>query len=228
MKTSHILLAIVVLVTLSGMVATDVLLKQQYDQVDWKNPYQDFVKRTVPVAGHVIIEGAPIAEIMVEQSTDTAQVLLLPSMANSFRSRKQGDTLFISYLMNYDGESRNPHNDIEYELPAGLVLRLPDLQSLRVTNGRLTIQDSRLNQLVLSLQNTRLRTHQLAVSNGFTLTASQNSFVKLGPDQYKSLQLMVQDSSGIQLNDTQIDVFTKQVSPKAEVQLRGRALTWLK
>ncbi|GAB2563675.1 hypothetical protein [Spirosoma aerophilum] len=231
MKTSYILLAILAIITLTGMVATDLLLLQQYEKMDWSNPYQQFDRRVVPIASHVVIEGAPTSEIIVETgkyTRDSAQVFLLPSMANSFRSRKQGDTLFISYLMNYDGERRNPHNDIEYELPAGLVLRLPDLKSLRVTNGRLTLRNSHLNQLTLSLQNTRLRTQKLTVADDFALTASQNSFAKLGPDQYKSLRAVVQDSSGIQLNDSQIDVFKKELSPKADIHLNGRALTWMK
>lgn len=76
MKTSHILLTIVAVVTLTGMVATDVLLKQQYDKVDWSDPYQDFDRRTLPSAKHWIIDSAPTDEIMVEQSIGPAQALV--------------------------------------------------------------------------------------------------------------------------------------------------------
>lgn len=231
MKTSYILLALVAIITLTGMVATDVLFKQQYEKINWSNPYQQFDHRTIPIASHVVIEGAPTSEIIVERgkyTRDSAQVSLLPSMANSFRSRKQGDTLFISYLMNYDGQSRNPRNDVEYELPAGMVLRLPDLQSLRVTNARLTVRNISPENLRLTVQNTRLRTQKLSVSNAFVLTASHNSFASIGNDRFNSLQTVIQDSSGVQLIDCQIDKFSKQVSPRAEMQLRGRALIWLK
>ena len=221
MKTSHILLATVALVTLTGMVATNVLLKQQYEKIDWRNSYQDFDRRVVPTATYVVIEGAPTAEIIVERSTDTAQALLLPSMANSFSTRQRGDTLLVTFTMNYDDEPRNPRNDIDNELPAGLVLRLPDLQSLRVTNSRLTLRGFTPKQLTVSLQNTRLRTNGLNVTGSFSLTADQNSFAVLGPDQYQSLRLVVRDSSGAQLNDTQTVQFLPDVSPKAEVQLRG-------
>ena len=227
MKTSHILLATVALVTLTGMVATNVLLKQKYEKIDWSNQYQDFDRRMVPAARHLVIEGAPTAEIVVEQSTDTAQALLLPSMAGSFSTRQRGDTLLVLFTMNYDNEPRNPRNDINYELPAGLVLRLPDLQSLRVTNSRLTLRNFKPAQLAVSLQNTRLRTNGLNVTGSFALIADQNSFAVLGADRYQTLRLTVRDSGGAQLNDTQTEQFLPVVSPKAEVQLRGRALRWL-
>ncbi|ADB37174.1 hypothetical protein [Spirosoma linguale] len=228
MKTSHILLALLTIITLSGMVATDVLLKQQYDKLDWSDPYQDFDHRALPAAKHLVIEAAPISEIIVEPSKDSAQAMMWPNMANSFRTRKQGDTLFVTFTMNYEGESRNPHDDIVYPLAPGLVLRLPDLQSLRIKNGRLTIRQFTPQQLAVSLQNTRLITDKLTVDGPFRLTSSQNSFAVLGADHYKSLATIVQDSSGVRLNDSEVDNFTKQVSPKAEVQLRGKALKWLK
>lgn len=228
MKTSYILLAVIAFITLTGMVATDVLLKQQYDKLDWSNPYQSFEQRTLPVAKHVIIEGAPVAEIIVEKSTKRAQTLLLPSMANSYKCRKSGDTLFVSYTMNYDGQSRDPHYDIDRTLPAGMILRLPDLRSLRITNGRLTVNDFTTEQLVISLQNSRLFTNKLAVSNAFSLTAGQNSFAVLGADYYRTLAAVVNDSSGIKIVDSQVDAFKSQLSPKAEIQLKGQSLKWLK
>lgn len=227
MKTSHILLAIIAIITLTGMVATNVLLKQQYEKIDWSDQYQDFGRLTVPAARHLVIKGAPTAEIIVEHSTDTAQALLLPSMANSFSTRQRGDTLFVSFTMNYDDEPRNPRSDSYNELPPGLLLRLPDLQSLHVTNSRLTLRKFSPAQLTVSLQSTRLRTNDLNVTGLFALTADQNSFAVLGPDRYQSLRLAVRDSSGAQLNDTQMEQFLPDVSPKAEVQLRGRALRWL-
>lgn len=227
MKTSHILLIILAVVTLTGMVATDVLLKQQYEKIDWRNPYQDFQRRNLPSAKHWVIEGAPTAEIIIEQSADTAQALLLPSMANSYRTRRQGDTLFVSFRMNYDGLPRDAHNDVGYELPAGLVLRLPDLQSLRITNGRLSLRERTVSTLAIQLENTRLRTNYLTVNGPMTLTASRNSFAVLGTDRYQSLRAVVRDSSGVQLNDTQTEQLSSDVSPGAEVQLRGRALRWL-
>ena len=60
-----------------------------------------------------------------------------------------------------------------------------------------------------------------------TLTEQRGSVAVLGTDRYKSLRAVVRDSSGIRLNNTQTNAFTPDVSPRAEVQLRGQALRWL-
>lgn len=226
MKTSHILLAILAVVTLTGMVATDVLLKQQYDKIDWSDPYQDFDRRTLPSAKHVVIEGAPTAEIVVEQNTGQAQALVQPEQTKFFRLRQQGDTTYVAFTPDYDGV-HEPKNNADYELNAGLVLRLPDLQSLRITNGRLSLRKRTATTLTISLENTRLRTNQLTTNGPMVLTASHNSFAVLGNDRYQSLRTIVRDSSGMRLNDTETGQFSSDVSPKAEMQLRGQALRWL-
>lgn len=187
MKTSHVLLSAVAVVTLTGMIATDVLLKQQYDKIDWSDPYQDYEKKPLPPARHVVIASAPVAEVVLETSR-VSQALLLPAMAQSYQTHQRGDTLFIDFTMNYDGGLRNPRNDVDRELPAGLVLRLPDLQSLRVSNGRLTLGKRTADGLVIALENTRLRTNGLVVNGFMTLTGSRNSFAVLGADRYSTLR----------------------------------------
>lgn len=227
MKTSHILLALIAIVTLTGMVTTDVLLQRQYTKIDWSDPYQSFERRALPAVKHLVVDTAPIAEVIVEQNP-ASQALLFPDMANSYHTRQQGDTLFVSFTMNYTGEKRNPRDNSWYELSAGLVLRLPKVESIRMTNGCLTLRKITLDSLAVSLENTRLRTKQITIGNGLTLIESQNSFAMLGDDRYQSLRVLVHDSSGLQLNNTPVQAFTPQVSPKAEVQLRGQALKWLK
>lgn len=226
MKTSHILLVIIAIVTLTGMVATDVLLKQQYEKIDWSDAYQNFDRRDVPTVRHWVIESAPTDEVIIEQSVGKAQALIRPERAKFFRVRQQGDTAYVTFTPDYDG-SHEPRNDAYNALGTGLVLRLPDLQSLRITNGRLTILKRTAATLTIGLDNTRLRTNYLTVNGPMILTESRNSFAILGTDRYQSLQAIVQDSSSVQLNDTQTEQFSPNASPKAEVQLRGRALRWL-
>lgn len=227
MKTSHILLLIIAVVTLTGMVAADVLLKQQYDRIDWNDKYQDFERRTLFPAQHLVIESAPIAEVIIERGTGASQALLLPSMADSYRAEQRGDTVFVRFTMNYREGKRSPR-DYNYEMEAGLVLRLPRLQSVRFTNGGLTLRNLVPAQLTVDLQNSRLRMDNVTVAGPFTLVSRQNSFAALNAGRYASLRAVVQDSSGVQLNDVQTEAFTSELSPRAEVQLRGRAVQWVK
>ena len=230
MKTSHILLIVIALITLTGMVATDVLLNQQYGRIDWRNPYQNFEKRPLPMAKHWVIEGTPSAEIVVLESVDSLQALIAPDMAEFYSTRQHGNTLFVKFTPDYVGYQGEPRTDADPDrkLSVRLVLRLPKLQTLRIKDGRVTLSELKKDSLRVTLQNSRLRTVGMTIANMFSLVASQNSFAVFGSDQYKSLQATVQDSSGIRLNDTQVETFAVQASPKAEVQLKGRALTWVK
>ena len=227
MKTSYILLAIVAVVALTGMVATDVLLKREYDKIDWRNPYQNFERRALPTARHWVIDGTPVHEIVVVRSTDTPQALIGPGAVKFYRTRQQGDTVFVAFTPDYDGYQGDPRNDADHELGVRLVLQMLPFQTMRVVNARLTLSELTTDTLRIMLENSRLRTKKINITGSFGLTAAQNSFVVLGADQYKNLYADVRDSSGIRLNDTQTAVFTPAVSPRAEVQLRGRALRWL-
>ncbi len=228
MKTSSILLAVIALVTLTGMVATDVLLKQQYNKVDWKNPYQDYEKRNLPTAKHWVIEGTPTNEIIIEQRTGVSHALVEKETAKYYRTRQQGDTVFVFFTPDYSVGRNSPRADAERGYSNAVLLQLAGLQSLTAKNARLTLRNWTGEQVAITLENSRLRTDKLAIAGAFDLTASQNSFAVLGPDRYGSLQASIQDSSGVQMNDTQAITFTKQLSPKAEVQLRGQALKWLR
>ena len=228
MKTSYILLAILALVTLTGMVTIDVLLKQQYDRVDWRNPYQNFETRSLPTARHWVIEGTPTAEIIVLESADSVQALIAPDFTKFYRTRQQSDTVFVKFTPDYSGDQGEPRASADYELTTQLVLRLPNIHTLRITDGRVTLSELRKDSLQVVLQNTRLRTAGVKVSGLFSLVAGRNSFAALGADQYKSLQATIRDSSGIWLNDTQVETFAMQAAPKADVQLKGRALKWVK
>ena len=229
MKTSHILLAILAFVTLTGMVATDVLLRKQYDKINWSDPYQTFERRALPMATHWVVEGNTTNEIIIERSAGKPQALIEPDQTKFYQTRQQGDTVFVMFTPDLSNYEASPRDDANHVWGVRLVLRLPDFQTLRIKNARLTLQELAMDKLTVSLQKSRLRTNKLQISDSFSLTGSQNSFAVLGPeDRYQSLQMTVQDSSGIQLNSDQITAFTKNVSPKAEVQLRGQALKWLK
>ena len=227
MKTSYILLTILALVTGTGMVATDVLLKQQYNTIDWRNPYQQFDAKRLPTARHWVIEGTSTAEIMVLESADTPQALVAPDYTRFYSTRQQGDTVFVTFTPDDTSYQFDPREDASRVLAVRLVLRLPSLQTLRIKDGRVTLSELRKDSLRVTVQNSRLRTAGGKL-NSFSVVARQNSFITVGPSQYGSIQATVQDSSGIWLNDTQVDNLAVQPSPRAGVQLTGRALAWVK
>ncbi|GAB3758568.1 hypothetical protein [Spirosoma pomorum] len=225
MKTSHILLAIIVLITLMGMTATNVLLKQEYDKLDWSNPLQGFDKRMLPAARHWVIDG-PVDEVIVEHGPQS-EAYISPGRSN-YQLKQQGDTMFVSYLVVKQKYMYAKNRETDKEETIELVIRTPDLESVRMKNGRLTIRKFTLDSLNVSLINGRLRTSGLTVTGNCALDISQCSKTILGTDQYASLQATVRDSSALQLSNTQVRTLAVDPSHKAEVELSGRALRWLK
>ena len=231
MKTSYILLAIIAILTLTGMVATDVLLKQQYDNIDWRNQYQNYEKRDLPRATHWVLEGTSGSEIIIEHTTGAAQALLQPEEAKNYSIRQQGDTVFVTFKPSNGrfGENDSLRHVAERSFSEDLLLRIPKLTSINAKDARITVRNWSMDRLTINLRNTRLQTHNVVIADSLALTVGQNSFSVLSnTDQYKTVQAVVQDSSGIQINDTPIANFTAQTSPKAEVRLSGQALKWLK
>ncbi len=152
MKTSYILLMVIAFVTGTGMVATDVLLRQQYNRIDWRNPYQHFDTRPLPTARHWVIEGTPSAEIVALESTDKPQALIAPGFADYYHIRQQGDTVFVNFIHDNKGYQVAPRSDADHELGVRLVLRLPALQTLRIQNGRVTLSELNKDSLRVTLQ----------------------------------------------------------------------------
>lgn len=228
MKTSYILLATVALVTLTGMVATDVLLKQQYEKIDWKNPYQNFEKRTLSTASHWVIEGAPTDEIQLIKTGDKPQALIHPEYVKFYRVRQQGDTAYVAFTPDYNNYHNEPIEDADHELPVRLVLRVPQVKTIRTKNARLTVADLATNQIQIQLENSRLLTRKLAVQGTLDLRESHNSFALFGSDQLALLQLTIQDSSGVELDNAQLGDLSVNASSKAKVYFQGKALKWIK
>lgn len=226
MKTSHYLLIAAVLITLTGMVATDVLLTREYKKIDWSDPYQFFARRSLPSATHLVINGTGSRDIFVE-TAQRAQALIAPDDSSYFSFRMQHDTLHVSF--NPDtADHQRPIQSVWNSRSTGLVLRLPAFVSVRGINTRLTIQERTQPTLDVSLQNSVLFANKLTASPVLRLTETQKSFAILRSGTYKAVEVVVQDSSAIHIDDTQMDAFSPTLSDQAEVQFRGKATRWVK
>ncbi len=226
MKTSHYLLIAAVLITLTGMVATDVLLAREYAKIDWRDPYQFFVRRDLPAATHLVINGTGSREIFVETG-QRSQALIAPDDSSFFSFRMQHDTLHVSFNPDTANHS-SPSGSVWNNPMTGLVVRLPAFVSVRGINTRLTIQNRTQPTLDVSLQNSVLFANKLTASPVLHLTETQNSFALLRDGHYKAVALVVQDSSAVHLHDPQIDAFSPTLSDRAEVQFKGKATRWVK
>lgn len=243
MKTSHYLLIAAVLITLTGMVATDVLLTREYERIDWSDPYQFFARRNLPAATHVVISGTPNRDIVVEtgqvivvdvpgrsahnEPVRQAQALVAPEDSLFFRSHIRHDTLYISFTPDTTSHD-SPRLEAGVDKRVGVLLRLPVIQSLTAINARVKMPQLTIPSLDVTLQNSYLNPFAIAIPGSFRLVERQNSLAELSGGNYKTINVVVQDSSAVHLNNPQIDAFSPTLSDRAEVQLRGKATRWVK
>ena len=231
MKKSTILLALVAFVALSGMVTSNLLLKQEYDKINWSRPYPTFRQQALPnTIRHVVIKTFPVASVVIEPS-DTARMLVKPDLASHLKTQQRADTLFVQFTPpgELSATELNPRDMSSVPWKSvGLVLRLPRLQSLHATNSWLTVLKFRPELLTVTLNHSRLEALTVSTVGACRLAVSRGSWAQLGAERFGALAVSVQDSSLLQLLGTTAGVFTREIAPSAGIQFTGGALGLLK
>ena len=227
MKTSIKLLCLLAVITLTGMLSVNGLLKQQYDRIDWSNPYQDFVIKPLPVLRHVRISGTPEYGIRIQQGAKS-QALLGPELnASVLEISQQGDTLLVTF--NKKGSNWDGPIDSEWDnYHTGLVLNLPALSSLYVNNVRANVSGFETDQLSLTAHHARLRTEKIRVPGQLTVQTEKRAFAILDADTCGILRVTVRDLSGANLEKVRPDRLITNVAPGAELRLKGNQLGAMK
>lgn len=227
MKTSTKLLCLLAVITLTGMLSVNSLLKQQYDRIDWNNPYQDFVVKPLPALRHVCISGTPEYGIQIQQGAKS-QALLGPELnASVLEISQQGDTLLVTF--NKKGSGWDGPIDSEWDnYQTGLVLNLPALSSLYVNNVRANVSGFETNQLSLTAHHARLRTEKIRVPGQLTVQMENHAFAILDADTCGILRVTVRDSSGANLERVKPNHLITNVAPGAELRLKGNQLGVMK
>lgn len=224
MKTSIKLLCLLAVVTLTGMLSINHLLKQQYDKIDWNNPYQNFRIKLLPNIQHVRISGMPDAyEVRVQQGAKP-QVLLNPEIkASAVEITQKGDTLLV--IVNKKGDGWDGPIDKDWNsYQAALVLNLPALSSLYANNVRAKVSGFDTDQMSLTAHQALLTTEKIRVSGQLTVQTENRAFASLGADTCGTLRVTMRDSSGLNLDGIRPGLLLTDVAPKAELRLKGQQL----
>ena len=226
MKTSIKLLCLLAVITLTGMLSVNGLLKQQYDRIDWTNPYQNFTTQPIPALRHVRISGTPDYEIKLERNA-SAQALLDPDLSGHiFKTDRRGDTLLITFTAK--GKGWNGPIDDEWPGFVALVLHLPELNSLYTNNVRVTVSGFETPQLSLTAHHARLFTEKMRINGTLTVQTENQGFALIRADSCKTLRATLRDSSSMNLNSIHPIRLITDVAPKAGLRLKGQQLGAMK
>ena len=225
MKTSVILFLLSIAVALTGMVSYNLLLKKEYDKIDWSNPYQFYKPQPIRAASHLVLNGNPNHEFLVEYSP-TASLLVRPEDAYALRYHQTDDTLFIDYKP-IERYTIKPKNMTSHSFPVRILLRLPDLKQIKASRAHLVVQNFNVDSLTVDTNFTRLTLFNVRVSNSATISLRKESYLEFGAGSYQQMGMRVYDASGFDLHDAQIKQFNPVISDQTEVRLSGQALKWL-
>ncbi len=223
MKTSIKLLCLLAVVTLTGMLSVDGLLKQEYDKIDWSNPHQGFTIKPLPALRHVRISGTPGFVILLQKDA-TAQALLDPDLnGHRFTTTQRGDTLLVVLETKDTGWDGPIDNEWDFYRTA-LVLNLPALSSLFVNNVRVKVNGFETDQLSLTAHHARLITEKIRVSGTLSVQTENRAYATLNTDTCGILRATVRDSSGLNMDGIRPGRFISDIAPKGEIRLRGHQL----
>ncbi|MCY7356092.1 MAG: hypothetical protein LH609_01215 [Rudanella sp.] len=227
MKTSIKLLCLLAIISLTGMLSVDGLLKQQYDRIDWSNPYQNFVVNSLPALRHVRISGTPGFVIHLQQNAKS-QALLDPDLTgHRFVTTQRGDTLLVVFKTKDNGWDGPIDKEWEYYRTA-LVLNLPALSSLSVNNVRVKVSGFETNQLSLIAHHARLITEKIRVSGTLSMQTENRAFAILNAYTCGTLRAIVRDSSGVQLDEIRPNRLITNVASGGELRIKGNQLGVMK
>lgn len=229
MKTSIKLLCLLAVVTLTGMVSINVLLKKQYDLLDWSNPYQSYISRPLPALRHVHIVGKLGYQVLIRQHPQ-ASVLINPDFPLSkFQVSQRGDTLLIKLSAadsNATGPVYEPWDEWEKNQP-DIALNLPELNSLEATNVRIAVDGFSATNLSLTSRHALLKTKRIRVPGSLAVQAQNGSIVRLNADTCGVLLVTARDSVSVSLDKIDPVRILPTIAPKAELRVRGQQVEQL-
>lgn len=151
MKKGDLFLMVLCLLIITGMYATNSILKKEYHKIDLTDPYKNYV--AVDSAPYSVLNisgsnGYPI-EIVHKTIND---IKVLRSRINHFKSRVTNDTLFIQFSgSNIPMEQRFYSNT-----PPGIIIESHTLYSIMSTNTHNRVSGFAHQDLKLSLSGNSL------------------------------------------------------------------------
>ena len=217
MKTSNQLILLIVLIFFGAIIGSAMILKQEYQKIDFDDPFYGLVRNELPDYSVVKLKGDTWGRADIRHGEHYE--FLYPAGQDFFKFEVRSDTLVIEYT----GKARRDFTTTAYVLAPqlssvyseGFGFRLHAWQSGSLQlhysgeNGFLSLTDNRFEQITVKL------------SNGGTFRLEEGNLIGLA-------DIQVMDSSTLVIEQAQIDSLVLNTTPEAKVQLPGALLEKIK
>lgn len=181
MKTSHLFIALLSIIILGVLLATNVSLKKEYLKIDLEDMYKNYVSVDSEPYSVLSISGSNGYPIEIEQN-DTNAIKVLRSRLEHFKSVVRNDTLFIEF----SGSNVSMQQSFLTTTPSGIVINKNKLSA---------IVSSNTHQRVSGFEN-----------ENFNLVLKRNSHLELQNSKINALSVLTENNSQIQfLENNTID-----------------------
>ncbi len=170
MKPSNILSTILFSTLISGMIFTNVILKNEFLKIDLNDKFKNYLSYNLQPFSVVDIEGSngyPI-EIKEGKSND---VKVLRSRKNHFNKKLIQDTLFIEFT----GANISNEQSFSNETPTGIIIESNSLSKIIVSNTHNRIKGFSGKQMDIELKNSSTVEIAECNLNALNLSSSNNS-----------------------------------------------------
>ncbi|TAE24591.1 MAG: hypothetical protein EAZ91_20230 [Cytophagales bacterium] len=226
MKTSIKLLCLLAVIALTGMVSIDLLLKEQYEKIDWSNPYQNFIRKPLPALRHVRIMGIPDHQVLIRQNPESFLLIEPDSRQAQLQTSQKGDTLVVDFSSpkyNWQSSMYEPWGEWDKN-QADIVLNLPVLNSLDATFGKVVLDGFTADTMTLTCRRALLKTKHIQVQSTLFVQMQSGSRAWLDADRCGTLVVTARDSAMVSLEAIKPARLVPTIAPKAELHLRGEQL----
>ena len=217
MKTSNKLVILILLIFFGTIVGSAMILKQEYDKIDFDDPFYGLVRNELPDYSVVKLKGDTWGRADIRHGEHYE--FLYPAGQDFFKFEVRSDTLVIEYT----GKARRDFTTTAYVLAPqlshvyseGFGYRLHGWQSDSVQlnyageNGFLTLTNNQFEQI------------SVHVSKGGTCRLEEGN-------QLGKASIVVRDSSNLIIERSRVDSLRLDAEPQAKVQLPGSLLEKVK
>lgn len=199
MKKSNLFITVFGLIILFGMIATNMVLKKEYQKIDLSDPFKNYISITTKPYSVLDISGSngyPIEIIYKEIDT----IKVLRSRLKHFKSSYRNDTLFIQFTGSNVSMSQR-HNS---NTPPGIIIEKNKLSSIHLTDVHNRLSGFSNQDLNLSLKGNSYQEIRNCMLNTLSIEMKNTSQIEFAKaNTVDSLNLKMMNTSVARLENIQ-------------------------
>jgi hypothetical protein len=207
MKKSTWLMLSLSFVMLTGMVSTNLLLRESYLKINLDDPFKNYVNIPVKPFDVLQLNGGNSYAIHVRQA-DHFHIKVMKSRQTFLKDTAQGDTLSLVFTVPLNSQLREIH-----QLPVGVIIYLPRVRKISCDGTSLIIDTLLMKSLDLTLsgKSTAMLSH---ITLEFLFARVMNNSLLLFQKENKAgnLSLVISGDAAVSLKGIDFDKFSPEIN----------------